>query len=205
MDVRRMQLATPCPACGVRDLLYTAMQLDIPYFGQVVETLIVCGACGFKHADVITGQAHEPLRYTLEVRRAEDLVARVVRSTSGTVRIPQLGVLIEPGAASEAYVSNVEGVLVRVERVLIQLERDAEDDEQRKRIQERLAQLGAARDGSLPFTLILEDPHGNSVIGHEAAIREALTPQEAEKLARGEHTLEFADLAGNGSGGPTSP
>jgi zinc finger protein len=204
MGVRRMVITAPCPACHQQRLLYTAADLDVPYFGQIVETIIVCGACGFKHGDVIIGRTREPTRSTYRVDTAEDMMVRVVRSTSGTVRIPELGVTIEPGPASEAFVSNVEGVLVRVERVLEQLGRDAESEEARALVRARLEQIAAVKEGRKPVTLVLEDPFGNSLIAHEDATQEAIAPEDVAGLARGEFTIDVADLeelAGDGAPG----
>jgi zinc finger protein len=111
---------------------------------------------------------------------------RVVRSGSGTIRIPELGITIEPGVASEAFVSNIEGILVRVERVLDQLGRDAEDAPARARVMDLQDTLGALRLGAgPPITVILEDPFGNSAILAEGARREAIPPDEADQLKVG--------------------
>jgi zinc finger protein len=194
MDVRRMMISTPCPACGERKLLYTAAQIDVPYFGRMVETLLLCAHCGFKHADVVSGRTNEPTRVTFSASGPEAMMVRVVRSTSGTVRIPELGVVIEPGPSSDAYVSNIEGVLNRVAAVVGHLMRDAETDEARQAAVDRLAQIEEAREGRLPFTLIIEDPYGNSAIGHESARVESIPPEEAERLAKGEVTFDVQNL-----------
>lgn len=208
MGVRRMVIAQPCPACGEQRLLYTAADLDIPYFGQTIETLILCQACGFKHADVIIGKTRTPTRFIYQVDSADDMSVRVVRSTSGTIRIPELGALVEPGPNSEAYVSNVEGVLNRFERIVNQLGRDAQDPEKKKRVEERLSQITDAKEGRFPFTLIVEDPYGNSLVAGEDVVQEAIPAEEAEKLARGEITIDVSeedleevlgDVAGDGA------
>jgi len=65
--------------------------------------------------DTLILAQRSPVHYEMKVKSVEDLDARVVRSTSGTIRIPELGIDIEPGAASESFVSNIEGVIERVE------------------------------------------------------------------------------------------
>lgn len=193
MGVRRMVITQPCPACGEQRLLYTAADLEIPYFGQTIETLILCEACGFKHADVIIGKTRTPTRFTYQVDSADDMSVRVVRSTSGTIRIPELGAVVEPGPNSEAYVSNVEGVLNRFERIVTQLGRDAQDAEKKQRVEERLAQIADAKEGRFPFTLIVEDPYGNSLVAGEGVQQETIPEEEAEKLARGEVTIDVSE------------
>ena len=70
----------------------------------------------------------KPVHYEMKVRTQDDIDARVVRSTSGTIRIPELGVDIEPGPASESFISNIEGVLDRVSDILEMVVRWNEED-----------------------------------------------------------------------------
>lgn len=175
-----------CPACDGQGMEYTAETVDLPYMGTSMEILLRCERCGYRHADFVLTEHREPTRYALPVSRADDMMVRVVRSSSGTIRIPELGILVEPGVASEAFVSNVEGILVRVERVLDQLMRDAEDDGLRGRIQDLQDTLGLMRDGKAPpVTLVLEDPFGNSAILADHAVRERIPDEEAERLKVG--------------------
>jgi zinc finger protein len=81
---------------------------DVPYFGEAMLIAGVC-SCGFRHSDTILLCQKEPARYSLEVTDLEDLNARVIRSSSGTIRVLELGVDIEPGPASDLHISNVEG------------------------------------------------------------------------------------------------
>ncbi len=202
MATRRMRLQAPCPACGEPRLEYTSTDLDIPHFGPSSQLVFSCEACGFRHTDFFLGRTREPLRFTYEASKEEDLNVRVVRSTSGTIRIPELGVLIEPGPASDAYVSNIEGVLVRVEAVVAQLLRDAETQDVKQACEERLAQLASARSGRFAFTFILEDPYGNSALVHEKARVEAIPSEEAAQLKTGEYTLQLQEgLQGQGGNG----
>lgn len=170
---------------------YTAETVDLPYMGPSLETLLRCHRCGYRHTDFVLTEHKEPTRWSLRIQHAADMSARVVRSGSGTLRIPELGILIEPGIASEAFVSNVEGVLARVERVLGQLLRDSHGPEERARIVELQATLAAMRDGTAePVTLVLDDPFGNSCIVAEAAIREAIAAEEASQLRTGLVTFD---------------
>lgn len=188
-----MRLEGPCPACHRPTLEYTAADMDLPHFGGVTQLVFECESCGFRHSDFLIGRSREPTRYSLVVSDVQGVMVRVVRSTSGTVRIPELGVLIEPGPASDAYVSNIEGVLTRVRAVLIQLCRDAETQEQRVECQRRLADLEAAIDGRFRFTFILEDPYGNSALIHDDVKIEPIEPEEAAHLKTGEITLSLTE------------
>ena len=75
---------------------------------------------------------------------------------------------------------------MRVERVLDQLLRDAEDDASRTRIQDLQDVLAAMRVGTAqPATVILEDPFGNSAILGDGATHERIPDDEAERLKVG--------------------
>jgi zinc finger protein len=155
-----------CPYCE-REIQYLYQTENIPYFSDI---LIVTGRCecGYRHADTLILTGGEPARWEYPVEGPEDLNARVVRSASGTVRIPELGVEIDPGPACEGYVSNVEGVLERIDDVLAGVLTWAEGEERENALALR-TRIELAREGSLPFTLSIEDPTGNSAIVSEKA------------------------------------
>lgn len=178
-------LDIPCPACGHSPVIYTMTQTDVAFFGPMAETLLLCPKCGFKHTDTILLEQKEPSRFTLPVNEEADMSIRIVRSASCTVRIPELGVAIEPGPIAESYVSNVEGVLLRVERIVHHLRRDAENDKARRRADQLLGRIRDLKEGKDRATLILEDPFGNSLVISEKATRETLTAEEASHLKTG--------------------
>ncbi len=189
-----MHLDIHCPACGRQGVVYNATTTDIPYFGECMETLILCPACGFRHTDVFMLGEKEPVRYSYRVRGEADMFTRVVRGSSCTIRIPELGVLVEPGPVSESFVSNVEGVLNRVLAVLGQITRSGEDF-QREGAHLLIARIEAAKTGGDALTLILEDPFGNSAIVHPDVHREVLSEEEAGRLKTGMTLIDLEDIA----------
>jgi zinc finger protein len=120
----------------------------------------------------------------MKVRSTDDLDARVVRSTSGTIRIPELGIEIEPGPASESFISNVEGVLERVEEILDMVTRWGEEDKTARAL-ELLSTIEKTRAGEYEITLVIEDPLGNSAIIAENAVSRKLADDEAAILKTG--------------------
>jgi zinc finger protein ZPR1 len=175
--------AINCPVCHCA-LEMRWHQDNIPYFGDVMEISTIC-TCGFHYADTLILSQKEPTRHTMKVSTADHMCTRVIRSTSGTVRIPEWGLDIEPGPASEGYVSNVEGILDRVERIVSMARKWAENEEEVKRADELLSEIEAARDGKTCFTLVIEDPLGNSAIVDECVCVEPLTPEETSELNTG--------------------
>ena len=87
-----MESITPieCPSCGHRGMKSIISSLDMPLLGDAIQTTLMCPACGFRTSDVIITAQSEPVRYIFRVDSAEDIDARVVRSTSGTIRMPEL-------------------------------------------------------------------------------------------------------------------
>ncbi|WP_174591012.1 ZPR1 zinc finger domain-containing protein [Methanocella conradii] len=172
-----------CPACG--SILEMRGNLDnIPYFGDVMEISLVCD-CGFKFVDTIILGQKEPVRYLKRVCSEGDLWTRVIRSTSGTIRIPEWGVEIEPGPASEAYITNVEGVIERLQSVVEMARKWSETEDERRRAESLLDTMQAARDGKPDFTIIIEDPLGNSAFIGEGVEVAKLTDEEARSLRTG--------------------
>ena len=154
---------------------------NIPYFGQVMETLMRCEGCNFKHADVMYLGERTPMRYEFCVSSRDDMKVRVVRSSAGAIKVPELGVSIEPGPASEGFVSNVEGVLDRIEGAVRLALREA-SGEKRRRGEEVLEKIRAVRDGKLKTRLIVMDPLGHSAIVNERARKRKLKRAELVSL-----------------------
>lgn len=174
-----------CPLCQA-ELIIHWQRDNIPYFGEVMYLSSLCGNCKFRFVDTMVLAAKEPMRYELTVDTEEDLNARVIRSTSGTIRIPELGIDIEPGTVSESYISNIEGVLQRVIDVLTTASKwVAEDKEKYSRSQELLKILKEVIAGKRKLTVIIEDPLGNSAIISKKAVARRLSREEAERLNTG--------------------
>ncbi|HMK46543.1 MAG TPA: ZPR1 zinc finger domain-containing protein [Methanocella sp.] len=172
-----------CPVCH-NTLEMRWHQDSIPYFGDVMEISTVC-VCGFKYADTLILGQRDPLRHSFKVCSESHMCTRVIRSTSGTMRIPEWGVDIEPGPASEGYISNVEGVLDRIESVVNMARKWAETLEEIEKADCLLKTIDDARAGNAAFTLIIEDPLGNSAIVGEEVQVEQLSPDYAECLNTG--------------------
>jgi len=183
-----------CPVCSA-DMQFSWESADIPHFGEVMVIAGIC-QCGYRHSDTILLSQKDPVRYAMPISSIDDLDARVIRSSSGTLRIPELGVDIEPGFASESYISNVEGVLDRVEGVVefaTRSAREAESREATEKGEEILEKIALAREGRFPLTLILEDPLGNSAIDCEKAVKSPLSEEDAACLKTGMVIVDVSD------------
>ena len=171
-----------CPLCQ-KEFLTNWVPHNIPYFGEVMHITSMC-ECGFRYSDTLILAQREPVHYELKVTCIDDIDARVVRSTSGTIRIPEMGVDIEPGPASDSFISNIEGVLDRVEEILDMVVKWGEEGKM-ERAQELKSVIEKVKAGKHEITVVIEDPLGNSAIIAKNAIFRKLTHEEAEYLKTG--------------------
>lgn len=159
---------------------------DVPYLGRILEFISFCNVCSFRSINVSAMDVRKPTRFQAKIKGEKGLKVRVVRSNTGILRIPELGVRIDPGPACQGFVSNVEGVLHRVMEIADLLEMDSEGIE-RERVIELRNKIKLALDGKLEFTLIVEDPFGNSGLYSDEEYpidREELSEEEANVLKR---------------------
>ncbi|MEM0230635.1 MAG: ZPR1 zinc finger domain-containing protein [Candidatus Woesearchaeota archaeon] len=162
-----------CPVCGKNTLTLREEDNEIPYFGPVSIFSMKCSSCEFKKSDVEVIENKGPLRYTFEVSSEDDLKVRVVRSSSGMVKIPYVGNL-EPGEFAEGFVTNVEGLLTKFRDVLQSIRENDEDEENREKAKNLIKKIDRTLWGREKLKIIIEDPTGNSAIISEKATVEKL-------------------------------
>ena len=165
----------PCPSCNTEiDYLYKTE--NIPYFSDILIISAICPSCGYRFVDTQLLKHGEPARHTLAIESADDLSVRVVRSMSASIEIPELGVRIDPGPQCQGFVSNVEGVLDRIEAVVKGALRWGTEVE-KENAAALLLDIAKVKAGTFPITLIVEDPNGNSGIEAEKVVKESYEPE----------------------------
>jgi zinc finger protein len=166
----------PCPCCNT-EIQYLYKTENIPYFSDILIISAICDKCGYKFVDTQLLKHAEPARYTVAVNAEEDMSIRIVRSMSASIEIPEIGVRIDPGPTCQGFVSNVEGVLDRIEQV-VNMTFQWGTDEEKDNATALLADIARIKTGAFPVTLILEDPDGNSGIVSDKTVKEAYVPEE---------------------------
>lgn len=186
MEYDDNEMRSDCPVCGGEGTMIVTNKTDnIPYFGNILETAVRCEKCGYQSADNICLDQHDPCKYTLEIGK-DKLSSRVAKSQTATVSIPELGLKVEPGAKSQGYVSNVEGIINRFEDAIKRLlTLDTEGQADKEKALNLLDILESIKLGKMTTKLIVEDPFGNSVIDDDDAKYEKLSQEEADKLETG--------------------
>ncbi|MBQ6351041.1 MAG: ZPR1 zinc finger domain-containing protein [Methanobrevibacter sp.] len=184
------EMIIKCPACGIEGVAKSIMkELEIPHFGKVLETTLLCPSCGFRHSDVIALEQNDPAKYVLEINK-NNLSIRVVRSQSATVIIPEVGVKVEPGPKSEGYVTNVEGMLTRFEDAVIKALNLFDDEESQANAKKTLAEIQELKKGNGTATLIILDPFGQSNIVSEKVEILEIPEEELRELKTGFSNLD---------------
>lgn len=174
-------------------------ETDIPHFGRVMISTLICPRCGYRSSDVIPLADLPPGRYSVKVNHRSCLSTRVIRSSTSTIKIPEFGIRIDPGSANEGYITNIEGVLTRILSIIDQMIRDLyAHPHEFENTDERIEKAGFLKDTieaiigddeKLPveFTMIIEDPSGNSALvsEYEAIFKEDLKEEEIVELMGG--------------------
>ncbi|MCQ5376845.1 MAG: ZPR1 zinc finger domain-containing protein [Candidatus Methanomethylicia archaeon] len=150
-----------CASCGKEALVVKEIFTSLPKFGSAVLISMICKNCGYRTSDVVLLENKGPKRTEFKVKDGRDLNARVVRSSSARIEIPELGLELKPGSMAEGFITNIEGVLTRFLEVAEQL-RDSAEGSERERAADAIQQIIGAMNGKVSFTIVIEDEMGNS-------------------------------------------
>ena len=162
-----------CPICGENTLTLTEMERDIPFFGPLAIFSMDCDNCKYHKADVEALEEHDPVKFVLEVENDEDLKIRVIKSSFALIKIAHVG-SIEPGEASNGYITNVEGILNRMKRQVESIRDNSDDPSDVKKAKNIIKKLQKVLWGHEKLKITLEDPTGNSAIISDKAVKSAL-------------------------------
>lgn len=158
----------PCPFCNKKTLILLEEEKDIPYFGRCYMMTMNCDNCKYHKFDIESAERKDPVRYTFTIKTKEDMNVRVIKGAEATVKIPTLRMSVEPGIASVAYISNIEGVIRRFKKI-IEDQKEDEDESIKKQAKNLLKKLWKVENGEEELKIIIEDPSGNSAIISEKA------------------------------------
>lgn len=156
-----------CASCGQKTLVVRELYSKVPRFGTLVLISMLCSNCGYRVFDSISLEYKGPERIEFKVSGPKDLSAKVIRSTSSSITIPELGIELKPGPKSDSFITNIEGLLDRFVAVAEQLASSSKGV-LLERANAALDKIRLAMDGKVPFTLIIEDESGNSAVVPEA-------------------------------------
>lgn len=157
-------LCMNCHADGTTRLLLTR----IPYFREIIIMSFQCPECGFKNSEIQPAAqvAEKGARYVFKVENKEDFNRQVVKSESATCKFEELDIEIP---ARRGQLTNVEGLLLDIVRDLemdqpLRQEYQPEIFDKINSLVEKINSYINAEANTLPLTLTVDDPAGNSWI-----------------------------------------
>ena len=150
-----------CPTCRMR-MMVEEYLYEMPLVGKVLIASGTCNYCGYRFSDVRLAEPREPRKIVYNVEKPGDENALVIRASTASIKIPELGVEITPGPASRGYITTIEGIILDViEKTKFLC---SSPDAPKKTCDEKIKELEDARNVAKPFTIIIIDPEGVSAI-----------------------------------------
>jgi zinc finger protein len=170
------EMKTVCPSCKSEHLVLEDYLYEVPHVGRVIITSGRCSRCGYRFTDVRLAEAKPARRLVMRVDGGDDLNALVVRASTSSVYVPELGLEMKPGPASQGFITTVEGLLMRfLEALHVACSAPDADKDLCKRKEREITE---AMRGRRRFTLVIEDPEGVSTIVSSKAVVEPLQGRE---------------------------
>ena len=196
-----------CPGCTKAAHMLVQM-VNIPHFKQVIVSTTVCDMCGYKTNDVKTG-GEVPRRgkkIWLDVKDARDLARDILKSETCLLTIPECRVEVTPGTMGGRF-TTVEGLVTHIRDDLKGSLFDAGEDDvstdsmpsdSKKEWAMFFSQLDKAVKGEIKYTIIMEDPLGNSYCQlldlDESGKDPKVKTQEYDRTEEEEEELGLADM-----------
>ncbi|CAB1316604.1 unnamed protein product [Coregonus sp. 'balchen'] len=178
-DNQPTEIESLCMNCyqnGMTRILLT----KIPFFKEVIISSFTCPNCSWSNTEIQSaGRIQDQgIAYTLKVKSKQDMNREVVKADSATTRIPELDFEIPP-YTQKGSLSTIEGLLDRAVAGLEQDQplRNATAPEVAVKIDEFIDKLKKLKEGESGFTLVIDDPSGNSFVENPFA------PQKDEALS----------------------
>jgi len=134
---------------------------------------MTCSNCKYHKADIEATEKKEPVKYSFEITSEKDMNVRIVKSSEATIKIPHI-TTITPGAASQGFITNIEGIFRRVKHQTEVLRDTVEDKTDRKKAKNLLKKINKIMWGQEKCKIIIEDPSGNSAIISDKAEKSSL-------------------------------
>jgi len=155
-----------CPICD-SELELTEVIKEIPYFGKVLFVVIKCKKCKYRKGDIEFLERKNEKKIEIKIKDIKDLNILVIRSSYAKISIPEFELELIPGISAESFITTVEGILLRFKKAvetMLKWKYEEKDERSIKKCIEILNKIENALNGKEEFTLIIEDPTGNSGI-----------------------------------------
>ena len=208
------KIESMCPKCHDNGFT-TFLLMKIPHFNDTLISAFECSHCGYSNKEVqnVSRLQDFGLRIQLNVQNKSDMNRQIVKSEYCTLSIPELELELPPTCLSSNEPLTDDGtgapivkphraIITTLEGFLLGVMKDLEEDQEARQlaapdVYEKIAvfisKVGTFIEVRAPFTVILDDPSGNSYI---ELVLENLTDVESdgqvklEKYSRTKAQLE---------------
>ena len=167
-ETRTLYKGEKCPGCGKNTLSQKVYLYKEPRsHDELLFFVILCEECNFKKTEImpLAPSSHvKSNRYVLKIKKPKDLEAKIYRASTGSIEIPELEMVMEPGVQAEFFITNIERILLKFKESCEFLLENSDDQETSDKIRQKLQDLDDLLAVKREFTVILEDPEGFSYI-----------------------------------------
>ncbi|CAL6060111.1 ZPR1_zinc-finger domain-containing protein [Hexamita inflata] len=163
------ELPSFCPACQ-KPVIDKAIIINIPYFKDVLLMCCKCDECGYKTIEIQQAGAIPKMgrKHTLHVTDPSDLSREVLKSTSCSIKIIELGIELQPGTLGGMY-TTLEGLMKQLTAELLKHSQfwmgdSARNSEENANWTKIANSLELCCQGKMNFTIEIDDPLDGSFI-----------------------------------------
>jgi zinc finger protein len=145
------------------------VETEIPHFKKIILMAFACEHCGFRSNEVKAGGAisDQGTKITLKILNEEDMSRDLLKSETASVDIPEIDLHISEGSMGGKF-TTIEGLLEALRSQLRDMAQfqlgDSSLNIDRQKHKEFLGKLEELETGTVPFTLIVDDPVSNSYV-----------------------------------------
>ncbi|MHA2059213.1 MAG: ZPR1 zinc finger domain-containing protein [Candidatus Ranarchaeia archaeon] len=156
---------TACPSCEENALERVQTTINVPHFGETLLITFKCKSCQYRRTEVLSLTEKPAQKFVFHVKTQDHLKVRIVKSSRAIVRIPEFQFESTPGSKAQGFIGSIETLLEQVEATLKILMKWTQDNPKKHQQLLKLQHLlQKARSEDTSFTVVLEDPSGNSAI-----------------------------------------
>nr|CAG4634805.1 EOG090X06TU [Alona affinis] len=160
------EISSLCFNCG-EDGMTRLLLTKIPFYKEIILMSFECDHCGFKNNEIQSGDKVQEKGSLIKclISTSQDLNRQVIKSDYATVKIPEIDFEIPP-QSKRGEITTVEGILSRSIAGLEQEQpvRKIVDPESAEKIDAFIKVLLDLKNLKRSFTIILDDPSGNSFV-----------------------------------------
>nr|SVE74204.1 EOG090X06TU [Daphnia barbata] len=165
-DPEITEISSLCFNCGEEGMTKLLLT-KIPFYKEIILMSFECDHCGCKNNEVQSGEKiqEKGVLIHVSISSPKDLNRQVIKSDYATIKIPDIEFEIPP-QSKRGEITNIEGILSRCIAGLEQDQpvRKALDPDSAEKIEAFVQVLVDMKKCEKPFTLIVDDPSGNSFV-----------------------------------------